>query len=170
MKRIIFISVTVFSICINSNAQNFTNGSRESMRFPKDSALLNIKDSILIGKDFVAVKGFFFSQSVNLESNNTNIYVKGYKDKKEIKLIDLRGAIEILSDNPAYKVAFGQVAYLKPKNAAASIDYFTNFNSSVKLQHFDLLEPGDIIVFYGLQSFNGKKATLFHTKWYTIVK
>ena len=152
-------------------AQSKTKMSTQaSIRFPKDSAFLTIKYSILIGKNFVAVKGHFFSQFPLDNLNEATASLKGEMGKERVSRSSLTNNFQLLSSNPKCPVLAGWVAYLKPDNAASSNSFFVNFSGLDALPGADSLKPGDYVVFYGLLSFNGKQETNFPLKWYKVIK
>jgi hypothetical protein len=162
---------TLLIISFSAFAQDrFAVSTRESIRFPKESALLTIKDSILIGKNFVAVKGQFFSQFPLDNLNGATVSVKNENAKQMVSLSSLTTNFQLLSSDPNYPVVAGWVAFLKPDNAAASSSFFVNFPGLKALPGAETLQPGDYVVFYGLLSFNGKKEKNFPLKWYKVTK
>jgi hypothetical protein len=166
--KTLFSFLLIFTVLIGQAQSGPTRNQRNKIRFPKDSAQVILRDSILIGKDFIAVKGYFYEQHPNENLNGAKAQLKSAK-AGAIRLTQLKTGYQLTSSDPKFPVLMGFVAYLKPKNAAASTSFFMNFSPGGQLPELQLLERGDIIVFFGLKSFHGKAQTSFPLIWYKVV-
>lgn len=170
MKIYLIVVVMLSSIIASCNAQPYPNKSSSDIQFPRDSALINIKDSILIGKYFVAVKGSFFTNYVPLNPINARVHIKSFEDAEEISLQVLKQNFVLSSSDSLYPVLNGDIALLKKRNAASSTVYNINVHSLKGLPKIDILQEGDIIAFIGMKSFNGKTMSTFPARWYKIIQ
>jgi hypothetical protein len=170
MKSLVLGTVILSSLICGCSAQPTPSEARAQMPFPKDSAQVNIKDSILIGKYFVAVKGYFFSNYLTENPTDARVYVKGFENTKEISLQNLKQNLKLVSSDSLRPVLNGNVALLKTNNATASTTYNINVHNLKELPKVDMLEEGDIIAFVGMMTFDGKRAYTFPATWYKVVK
>lgn len=169
MNRII-ATIPLLLIALACTAQSNSERRKQTAPFPKDSALCNIKDSILIGKYFVAVKGIFFDNSEAINPLNAKVFVKGYKDSNTITLKDLKQNFKLLSSDSSKPVLSGTIALLKTNNAHKSTSFMVTVYNLKEIPGIDILEEGDIIAFVGMLSRDQKNTYTFPATWYKIVK
>ena len=162
----------LFALCFMStcNAQPKFEDGRASMKFPKESALLNINDSILIGKYFMAVKGYFYVESIPLDSIEAQVYIDGYRESNTVKLSDLQKGLRLITTDTSNKVYNGEIGLLKTKNASLSKSFNLNVGTFTAIPKIEILEVGDIIAFTGMKSYDGVKHYSFPARWYRIIK
>jgi hypothetical protein len=174
MKHLFIASAFLLILVEGVTQSHLTRRQENPWHFPRESALLNIRDSILIGKYFVAVKGIMFDSAAATNPINAKVFVKGYANSETIHLKDLKQYFTLLCSDSTKPITDGSICLLKPKSPRQSRSFYVHVQDlkDTPLPWIDILEEGDIIAFVGMRCFDRvmRDFRTLTVMWYRIVK
>lgn len=170
MNYVIIGVINLLAFTFGCKAQHLLNKSKLDDELVKDSVLLNIRDSILIGRYSVSVKGHTSVHATPINPLKYKVFVKGFENAEKISLKALKQNVELLSSNSLLSLQVGSIALLKIKKADASTLYEATSQHLKSIPKIDILEEGDIIVFVGWRSYDDTGMHTHPVRWHMIVK